>query len=91
MTRPKSGNMTPERPCDDRVPMGHHGTLVGRERGDFLQLAAHEAGGEVDESAAEHQQQEHADDQQHGRAEVLAERNLALLAGLLPAMGCRFK
>ena len=27
--------------------------------------------------------------QQHGRAEVLAEHDLALLAGLLPAMRCR--
>ena len=41
--------------------------------------------------AAHHQQQEAADQQQHRRAEVLAERDLALLAGLLPAMGCRFK
>ena len=46
----------------DRVKMGHHGALVGRKRGDFLQLAAHEAGCEVDEPPAEHQKEQHACD-----------------------------
>jgi hypothetical protein len=41
--------------------------------------------------AAEHHQQQDTGDQKHGRAEILAERDLALFAGLLPAMGCRFE
>ena len=76
---------------EDHVPMGEHGVSARRERGDVLQLAAHEAGSEVDQMAAKHHEQQDAGDQEHGRAEVLAERDLALLAGLLPAMRCRVK
>jgi hypothetical protein len=41
---------------------------------------------EIDDSAAKHPQEQQTGQQQYRRAKVLAFGNLALLAGLLPAM-----
>ncbi len=56
-----------------------------------VQVAAHQSDRELDDRPPIDKQQHPADHQQHRRAEVLAERDLALLAGLFPAMGRRFK
>ena len=49
-------------------------------------LVLHVSGGAVDQLAAPVLQHQHAGDEQRGGAEILAEHDLALLAGLLPAM-----
>ena len=56
-----------------------------------LRAALHAEKDSLEEELAEHEQEQSAKHEQHRRAQILTECDLPLLAGLLPAMGGRFK